>query len=93
MMRPKERGRRTKVRMRGGRSVVYGRVARRKDCRGKISSCEGSEGEKEGTYGELATAPEALDDAQIVEADGCEEHLGGVCEAQLRRASVISMHA
>ena len=30
--RPKERGRRTKVRMRGGRRVVYGRVTRRKDC-------------------------------------------------------------
>ncbi len=30
-MRPKVRGRRTKVRMKGGRSVVYGRVARRKD--------------------------------------------------------------
>jgi len=29
---PKERGRRMNVRMRGGRRVVYGRVARRKDC-------------------------------------------------------------
>jgi len=30
-MRPKVRGRRTKVRRRGGRSVVYGSVERRKD--------------------------------------------------------------
>lgn len=30
--RPKESGRRTNVRMSGGRRVVYGRVARRKDC-------------------------------------------------------------
>lgn len=30
-MRPKVNGRRMKVRMRGGRSVVYGRVERMKD--------------------------------------------------------------
>ena len=41
-----------------------------------------------GTYSEFATAPEALDDAEVVEANGCEEHLCRICEAELRRTSI-----
>lgn len=36
------------------------------------------------TYGKLATPPEPLNDAQVVETEHREEYLCGIGEAQLR---------
>lgn len=35
-------------------------------------------------YGELARPPEPLDDAQVVEGHGSEQHLSGIRKACLR---------
>ena len=75
----KDRGRRMVVRI-GGRRRVGGRMLMRKDC-GWVSiggTLEGWEG-----YSEFAGAPEALNDADMVDCHCGEEELGGVGVAGL----------
>lgn len=57
-MRPNVKGRMTKVRIRGGRRVVYGRVARRKDYMVIVLALdEGDVGDGKSAYGKLSATP------------------------------------